>query len=548
MKRNMQFDLILRGGSIIDGCGIPPFYADIGINNDRISYIGKISSGSGKRELDVSGLTISPGFIDLHSHSDLVLLHDPLMKPKVMQGITTEIVGQDGVGLAPIKENMIKIQKDLMSGWTYPEALDVDWSWRSIKEYLDTLDKNGISVNVGTLVPHGNVRQLVMGMDDREPTNGEITQMQTLIRESLNEGAIGLSTGLIYLPCAFADEDELTNLCQVVGEYGGIFDVHVRGYAHNFLDSVNEAIRIAENTESTLHLCHFGVAGRENWHKLEKAFSNISDTRQKGVNIVGDLHSYPAGSTSLGAAALPPSVTSKGADYVINFLRDPDERARIIQMLDGTIPSDYDNWIRYNGYDKVIIAGVYSEKNKFVEGKTVTEISKILDKSPADTILDLIIEDTLESKSPFSISCIVYWSNDDICARILEDDYFGVGTDALLIDGNPHPRCYGTFPRVLHNFVNQRKTITLEKAIQKMTSLAARVIGVSDRGILNPGYYADIVVFDADNIQDNATYVNPRQYSSGIKYVIVNGQVVVEEGQHTGALPGKTIRRKWANA
>ncbi|GAB3806621.1 N-acyl-D-amino-acid deacylase family protein [Virgibacillus kimchii] len=542
----MQFDLILRGGSIIDGSGNPPFYADVGINKDKICYVGKIGSDLGEREIDVSGKIISPGFIDLHSHSDLALLEDPLIKPKIMQGITTEIVGQDGVGAAPINEEMIDMQKDLMSGWTYPEALNVEWTWRSITEYLDAMESKGTSINVGTLIPHGNIRQLVMGMENREPTDKEITEMQNLIKDCLDEGAMGLSTGLIYLPCAFATEEELTKLCEVVGEYGGIFDIHVRGYSHNFLDSVNEAIRIAESTESTLHLCHFGVAGKENWHKLERVFSVISEKRKQGVNIVGDLHSYPAGSTSLGAAALPPSVTSKGADFVLDFLRKTDNRARMVDMLDGTIPSNFDNWIRYNGYDGVIISGVHSEKNKFAEGKTVTEVSKLLDKSPADTILDLIIEDTLESNSPFSISCIVFWSNDDICSRILKDDYFGVGTDALLIDGNPHPRCYGTFPRVIDNFTKQRKDITLEKAIQKMTSLAARIMGVNDRGIINPGYYADIVVFDPKNIQDNARYIDPRQHSSGIKYVIVNGQIVVEDGQHTGALPGRTIRRKWA--
>lgn len=544
----MKFDLVLRGGTIIDGCGTPSFYADIGVKEDKITYIGRINRGLGKRELDVSGLIVSPGFIDLHSHSDLLSVHNPLMEPKVMQGITTEIVGQDGVGVAPINDDMVSIQKDLLSGWTYPDALNVDWSWNSIKDYLDTLDREGVSVNIGTLVPHGNVKQLVMGMDNREPTKGELNQMSSIIKESLDEGALGLSTGLIYLPCVFASEDELTELCQVVGEYGGIFDIHIREYSDKFLESVKEAIRIAENSHCTLHLCHFGVAGEKNWHQLEEAFSYIIEARQRGVNIVGDLHSYPAGSTSLGAAALPPKITSKGADYVINALKNPEKRFRLIKMLDGTIPSDYDNWIRYNGYDGVIISSVFSKKNKFAEGKTITEISNILNKSPAETILDLILEETIESKSPFSISCIVFWSNDDICERIIEDDFFGIGTDALLIEGNPHPRCYGTFPRVLNKFVNERQTLSLEKSIQKMTSLAARIMGIDNRGILIPGNFADIVVFDSNTIKDNATYVKPRQYSAGIEYVIVNGQIIVEQGNHTGKLPGKTIRRRWSHS
>jgi len=526
------FDVIIKNGTVIDGTGNPWFKADLGVKDERIVEIGRLNRAEAEIVLEAKDLVVCPGFIDMHSHSDLMWLANPRAEAKIMQGVTTELLGQDGISVAPVSKPNIEVIKGLWSG--VMGRAEVEWDWSTIGEYLSRFERQGVAVNVATYVPHGNVRIEVMGMEDRSPTDSELKLMKELVEESMKDGAVGLSTGLIYVPCIYAKTDELIELCKVVAKYSGIFGVHMRNEGDQLIESVQEVISIGEKSGTPVQINHFKAAGEKNWGKVAEAFKIIEEARAKGVDITCDQYPYTAGSTTL-TAILPPWVREGGVNKIIQRLKDPEQRLRIKKDIQTGVPG-WDNQVAYGGWDGIIITSVASRKNKGLEGKTISEIAQLQKKSQADAAFDLLIEENTD------VGMVIFCMTEQDVRTVMKHHIQMVGTDGLLGDGKPHPRAYGTYPRILGKYVREEKVLTLEEAIRKMTSFPAQRLGLKDRGLIMEEMYADVVVFNPKTIVDVATYENPIQYPIGVEYVLVNGEIVVDKGKHTGAVPGKVLR------
>lgn len=530
----MKFDLIIKNGKIVDGTGAPWFYGDIGINGDEIAKIGSLSGADATRVIDAKGEIVSPGFVDMHVHSDLYVFQTPELKPKLLQGITTECYGQDGVSAAPLVDANLKDWQANLSGLD-GEPEEADWKWRSVDDYLTEISGAKPYMNVTYLVPHGNIRSCVMGYDDREATDDEIAQMQTILRRCLDEGAVGMSTGLIYTPCNFSNLKELEGLCQVLGEYGVPLVIHQRSEGDEILDSMDELIGIAKRAGNHLHVSHLKVCGSFNWYKTPKLLQKIDDARADGVEVTFDQYPYDGGSTMM-SALLPNWVKDGGLEALFKRLADPTDRDRIAKEMKTALPG-WDSFSKWAGWDKIIITSVSSEKNQPLVGKTMTEVGKMLGRTDYEYLcMDLV----LEEKNAISMIDIVI--NDDDIKTIMAHPAGTIGSDALLV-GTPHPRAYGTFPRVIGKYVREEHVLPLEQMIRRITSQAARILGISDRGILREHAKADITIFDFDHIIDRATFADPKQYPEGISAVIINGQQVVDHGTVLpNAASGKVLR------
>ncbi len=525
-----MFDVVIKDGTIIDGTGNPWFKADVGVENEKIVEIGRLGN-SAETVIDAKGHVVCPGFIDMHSHSDLMWLAKPKAEAKVMQGVTTELLGQDGLSVAPVSPANIKVLKDLWTG--VMGKVEIEWDWSTIGEYLSRFEKQGVSVNVATYVPHGNVRMDVMGIDDRSPSDGELKRMKELVDESMKDGAVGLSTGLIYVPCIYAKTEELIELCKVVARNNGIFGVHMRNEGDRLIESVREVVSIGEKSVVPVQINHFKAAGRKNWGKVTEALRIIEEARARGVDLTCDQYPYTAGSTML-SAILPPWVREGGVNGMIVRLKDPDLRNRIEKDIQAGLQG-WDNYAAYGGWEGIMITSVASEKNRHLEGKKISEIAQSQKKSPAEAAFDLLIEENA------AVGMVVFFMTEEDVRTVMKNHIQMVGTDGLL-EGKPHPRAYGTYPRILGRYVREMNVLTLEEAIRKMTWFPARRLRLTDRGILREETYADVVVFNPNTIIDKATYGNPTQYPLGVEYVLVNGEIVVDNGKHTGALPGKALR------
>ena len=475
---------------------------------------------------------VCPGFIDTHAHSDWLLLDRPTHEPKVMQGVTTELLGQDGFSLAPLRAGDSRQFRQIISGMHGDP--DVAWTWTSFEEYLDVLQSAGPSVNAGCLVGHGTLRFAVMGMGDRRPTGDELSQMKALLRGALDQGALGLSTGLLYAPCYYAPDYELVELCQVAAEYGGMLVVHLRSEGDRLLESIEEMLDVSRRSGVSLHISHFKVFGRENWGKSASALGLLEEARRQGLDVTVDQYPYVAGSTGL-VVILPPWANDGGTDAVVRRLADPEERERIRRsILDE---SSWDNFMRGVGADKIRITWVRSERNKWAEGKTIAEAAAARAMDPLDFALDLLRDEKLE------VSMVNFSLTEEDVRRILAHPLQMVCTDAILL-GRPHPRAYGAYPRILGRYVREEGLLPLEQAIRKMTSFPAQRLRLRDRGILRAGAWADVVIFDPTTIVDRATFEEPIQYPAGIDCVIVNGQITVRDGAHQGARAGRVLRRQ----
>lgn len=528
----MEFDVLIVGGRVFDGTGNPWFYADIGISRDKIVFIGKVEKADAKITINASGLAVSPGFIDMHSHSDLELLVDGRAISKVHQGVTLEVVGNCGSSAAPLNDFL----KAHMEKFVLPEF---DWQikldWSTMREYFDKLEKNGISVNVVSYVGHSTIRAYVMDFERREPSKTELEEMKKLVAEAMMDGAVGLSTGLIYPPSCYAKTDEIIELAKVVAKYGGIYASHIRGEGATLLEAVKEAIRIGEEAKIPVQISHFKASGKLNWGKVKDAAKIIEEARDRGVDVTADQYPYIASSTSL-SALLPDWAHEGGAEKLLERLRDPENLAKIKAHLEGYLKREPDYW------DRIMIS--YLEKNRQFLGKTINEISKDLGLNPVDTVIKLLLDE----------ECRVSHISFGMCEEDVEfvmkipwvmvgSDGSAVAPDGVLGKGKPHPRYYGTFPRVLGLYSRERKVISLEQAIRKMTYLPAWRLGFRDRGIIREGAYADIVVFDPKIVLDKATFTDPHQIPIGIIHVIVNGKPVIYEGKHTGEKPGRVLRK-----
>jgi len=522
-----MFDLVIRNGRILEGTETPWYRGDLTVSGGRIAAIGRIKE-RGAQEIEAEGLAVAPGFIDPHSHSDLMLISSPEARQKVMQGVTTEIVGQDGLGEAPIRDELVEDWRRYLSGLNGDP--DVDWGWRSFGDYLDRLEAAGPSTNVASLVGHGNIRLMAMGMEDRSPRRSEMAEMRRLLDEAMQQGALGMSTGLIYPPCVYAETKELTELCKVVAAHRGVFVAHMRNEGDQLLESIDEVLKVGWRTGVPVHISHFKASGEGNWGRSTEALEKLEQGRGEEIDVTFDQYPYTAGSTFL-SSLLPHWAHEGGTEKMLGRLMDPEIRARIADRM-----TDGDQGGRSPSWDKILVTSVKTGENKGLEGMSVEDIAEVRGREPAEAVLDLILE---EENAATMVSFTM--SEDDI-RNIMRHPLQMVCTDGIVL-GRPHPRAYGSFPRVLGRYVREGM-LRLEEAVRKMTSLPAQRFGLLDRGVLRPGFKADITVFDPDKVIDTATYEDPIRYPEGIEYVVVNGVMTVEGGEHTGQRAGEVIRHR----
>lgn len=522
--------MVIKNGFVVDGAGNPWIKADVGILGERITKIGSVPDKA-ERILDASGLIVAPGFIDMHSHSDLAILKRPPPQQKIRQGVTTELLGQDGLSVAPVKGEMKKELAKYLAG--IAGELDREWPWSTIGEYLDEIARCRTPVNVATYVGHGTVRMAVTGFAERPATAQELEAMKDLVAISMREGAFGLSSGLVYTPGSYADTNELVALSQVAARHGGIYTSHIRGESGTLEQSLDEALTIGSRAGLPVHISHHKAAGRMHWGKVRKTLATIDAVRSRGQDVTCDQYPYTAGSTML-SVVIPPWAHKGGVEKLLQRLRDPDARERMKRDMEEELPG-WTSYYKQSGWDKIQIT--YCKKNKTLEGKTLEQIAELKRTDPFTSTFDLLLEEET------AISMVIFYLSEDDVRTVMKHPATMIGTDGLMV-GNPHPRVYGTYPRILGRYVRDEKVLTLEDAIRKMTSLPAQRLGLQDRGLIRPGFFADITIFNPKTIIDKATYENPHQYPVGIDYVIVNGRIVLEKGEFKDTLPGKVLRKK----
>lgn len=526
--------LLIKNGTIVDGTGKKGFPGSIVIEHDRITAVGEFEGEHFDQVIDAAGMVVAPGFIDTHSHSDLQVLVNPYVSPKVRQGITTEILGQDGISMAPLPKEYISPWRKNLAGLD-GDSDDIDWSYETTDGYLKLMEKTGVGLNEGYLVPHGNIRMEAIGLDNRQPTPAELQKMRDITRREMEAGAFGLSTGLIYMPCAYADTSEVTALCKVVAAYDGVFVIHQRSEADTILESMKEVINIGRESGVKVHFSHFKVCGKNNWDKIDEVVALLEQAQAEGIRVSFDQYPYVAGSTMLGVI-LPPWVHDGGTDKLLARLEDPGLRKKIIYDIEHGIPG-WDNFVDFAGLDQIFVTSVKTNKNEDLVGKNMLEIGAIRGKNPYEATFDLLYEEQN------AVGMVDFYGTEEHVIRFLKRPEQNVCTDGLLGGKKPHPRVFGSFPRVLGKYVREDKALTLEAAVCKMTSRPAAVFGITGRGILKEGYFADIVVFNPETIIDKGTYIEPIQYPEGIEFVIINGTVAVKQGKQTDSLPGCVLRK-----
>jgi len=544
----LAFDLVIKNGFVIDGTGNPWFRADIGISGGKIVKASRLGTVKAEKFIDAKELVVSPGFIDIHSHSDLTLLINPRAESKIRQGVTTEVIGNCGSSPAPIKKKTVNFLKD---DWGF-EAKEVAWNWSTFREYLDQMEKQGVALNVASLVGHGTVRIATMGVDNRPPNPQELEEMKHLVAHSMEGGAFGMSTGLVYLPGCYADTTELIELCKVVAKYSGIYASHIRGERETIVKALKEAIEIGEKANVPVQVSHncpkYGGSG-----KLKEMFKIYKEARARGVEVTTDNDAHTDFNPEL-IYVLPQWAQAGGVEKIIERLKDSETRERIKQEIkeDKSPGPGYCGLVKHGRWDRIFL--FHCKKNKELMGKSFEEIAKIKEVAdPFDVCFDLLIEEEGDVSALFN-----YIDEDDI-RTLLKNHLMMVSTDGEAtapygvlgkIQGYS-PCSYGEYPYILERYVREEKVITLQEAIRKMTSFPAQKLGLKDRGLIKEGMWADIVVFDINTIKDRASsrypYTfplpnYPHQYPEGIEYVLVNGQVVIEKGEHKGVLPGKVLR------
>jgi N-acyl-D-aspartate/D-glutamate deacylase len=528
-----DYDLLIRGGRIVDGTGNPWFYADLGVRGQRIAAIGRLR-GNARRVIDAEGMVVAPGFIDMHSHSDITLLVDGNAESKIRQGVTTEIFGESE-SPAPLRGLALQ---EFENGY---RMYKLKFDWQDFGGYFARLLKQGVSVNVASYVGVGQLRLCVMGGENRAPSANERQEMHALVEQAMRHGALGISTGLIYPPSSYTTTGELVELARVAARHGGIYATHMRSEGLRLMEAVQEAIAIGEKAPIPVHVFHFKAAGKSMWGRMPEAVRLIEDARARGVDVMVDQYPYIAGMTSL-ASSLPPWAHEGGTRKLLDRLRDKSSRARIRRAMEAEA-ADWENLAqRSGGWDKVLIAGVVTQKNKSYEGRTVADMAKMRGQDPFEAVYDLLLEED------GVVGAIYFIMDEKDVQYAIAQPWVSIGSDGSAVKpegvlgaDKPHPRFYGTFPRVLGKYVREERVLRLEDAIRKMTSLGAQRLGLRDRGLLREGAFADLVVFDPQRVIDKATFENPHQYSEGIEYVVVNGRLTLEKGRHTGARAGQVL-------
>jgi N-acyl-D-aspartate/D-glutamate deacylase len=530
--------VVLINGTIIDGSGTPSFKGDIALRGDTIARVGTLSAEERRRThrlIDATNLVISPGFIDIHTHSDYTLLVDGTAQSKVRQGVTTEILGEaDSVGPFTGKAQP-----------SHPYGLKIDW--RTLGEYFQRLQQGGTSVNVASFVGATQVRRCVLGEESRAPTRVELDEMKHLVDQAMKEGALGLSCALLVPPNTYHTTSQLVELASVVKPYGGIYFTHIRSEGEGIQDAIKEAIEVGEKAGVPVDIIHLKIADRRLWGRMKEICDLIESARSRGIRASANQYPYTAGQNDL-VALIPPWAMEGGREEMLKRLNQPALRTRMEKDILKGIPGWFDHYLAISDWNRCQVASVNREKNKRYEGMSIGEISRISGKSPTDVVFDL-----LEDESG-SVPAIYFLMSEGDVRYAMQRPWVSFGSDGsavrvdgILGQGKPHPRWYGTFPRVLGKYVREEHVLTLEEAVRKMTALNAAKLGFSDRGWLREGMRADVTVFDPQRIADKATFQEPSQYAVGIEYVFVNGAMVIEKGEHLGTKPGRILRRNLPN-
>lgn len=531
----MKSDLILTGGSIIDGTGSAQREGDVRISGEKIAWTGD-GPRDGAERLDISGKIVCPGFVDFHAHTDMTLLVNPACESKITQGVTLEVNGNCGVSDAPVVHP--EARERAKAAWS---KLGVELNWESMGEMLDVLQQHGSSINFCTLLGHGNVRRQVVGEEDRPATPEEVSAMQGVVARAMDEGAVGLSTGLIYPPSCYGSTDEIAALCEPVARRGGIYATHMRSEADELIASVREAIQIGEISGAKVQISHLKACGKSNHGDTLQALELIEQARARGVDVTADQYPYIATCTGLDTA-IPAWAHSGGPRAMRERLSDPSTRSGIeAEIRRDFEPGGYQH--DAGGMESIVISSVSTDANRWCEGRNMAEIAKARGEEPVQALINFLLEED------FHIGMVHFCLSETDVKAVMQTPYTLFGSDATaracsgpMGTGKPHPRAFGTFPRILRRYVREQKVIGLEMAIQKMTSLAADRLGLSDRGRLQEGCQADIVVFDPESVRDTATFVEPQQLSAGIEHVMVNGDFAVKDGKLTGAKCGSVVR------
>ena len=530
------YDLVIRNGRVMDGTGSPWYAADIGIRVGKIAGIGRLAGMPARRTIDARGMVVAPGFIDMLGQSETTILVNPHLPSKIFQGITTEVTGEGG-SIAPLNDAILKADH---VAW---EHYGVRPTWRTFGGYFARLRTQGIGINLASYVGATQVRRMVLGDDDRAPTAAELERMKALVRDAMREGAVGLSTSLQYAPAPYAKTEELIALAGEAAKLGGTYASHIRDESDAIIPALDEAFRIGREANIPVEIWHLKAAGKSNWGRMPEIVAHIEAARKAGLDVAADTYAYPAAFNTF-SAVIPPWAHDGGDRKLIERLKDPAMRARIRKEME-TPSSQWNNeWQQVKGPESFILSAVQNRKLIPLQGKSIAEIAKLWNKDPIDTVFDILIED-----EAFTMVGMFMMDEPDVALALRQgwvsicNDSQGSALDGVLGREHPHPRAFGTFPRILRKYVREEKLLTLEDAIRKFTSLPAGRMRFADRGVLKAGMWADVVVFDPEAVRDLATFDEPNQLSEGMRFVLVNGVPVIEEGKMTNALPGKVLTR-----
>ena len=527
-----KYDVVIRNGMVYDGNGLPPFLADVAIEDDKIVLVKEKIAEKGSNEIDAKGLAVAPGFINMLSWATTSLIQDGRSLSDIKQGVTLEVYGEGG-SMGPLNDSMKKANQENAKGYT------IDWT--TLGEYLESLERRGVSTNIASFLGATTLRIHEIGFEDREPTENELNNMRSLVRQAMEEGALGIGSSLIYAPAFYSTTEELIELCKVASEYGGMYISHMRSESNQLLEALDELITIAEKANIPAEIYHLKAGGVKNHYKMDLVIEKIAAARERGLDITADMYTYIAGATGLNAH-MPPWVQEGGYDNWVERLKDPKIRAKVKKEMTSDA-ADWENLGFLAGPDGVLFAGFRNPDLRKYIGMTLEEVAAKTGKHYADVAMDFVIQDGSR------VDVVYFLMSEENVKKQIKLPYMSFGSDAGSIapEGdflkyNPHPRAYGNFSRLLGKYVREEKVISLEEAIYKLTSLSAKKLKIKNRGLLKEGYYADIVMFDPNTISDHATFDNPHQLATGMHHVFVNGIQVLKNGEHTGAMPGRVVR------
>jgi len=530
-----EYDIVIRGGTLYDGSGDAPVVGDLAISGDSIVAMGDLGRARGVQEISAGGMAVSPGFVNLMSWATETIIEDGRAMSDILQGVTLEVMGE-GNSMGPIA--------DSLKEWAESQQGDIKYEieWTTLGEYLEYLEARGVSPNVSSFIGSATPRVNVLGFADRAPTEEELDEMVGQVREAMEEGALGVASALIYPPGSFADTDELIALSKAVGEYGGIYISHLRSEGNQILEALDEFLTISAEAGVPGEIYHLKAAGEANYHKLDEVIRRVEEARANGQRITADMYTYTAGATGLGAS-MPPWSQEGGPEAWYARLQDPGTRARIAREM-VTPTDEWENlYLAAGGAENILVVGFKQDSLKYLTGKTLAEVAEMRGTSPEETVMDLVYQDQS------GVGTVYFMMSEENVRKKIALPWVSLCSDAgspaaegIFLQSNPHPRAYGSFARLLGKYVREEQVVPLEEAIRKLTSLPAENLSIRRRGRLDPGYFADVVVFDPNTIADHATFAEPHQYATGVRYVLVNGEVVVREGEHTGAKPGRVVR------